>query len=497
MLRPSELTIDPDDPWANDDLNRKPQGEALRQFISTVRSSFVIALKAPWGTGKSTFLLRLSYHLEPKIPTIRLDAWRNDFMDDPLLAFIGAVNQRLNEKEGPKKASIATFMSAFASIGGKLSGPVLGLLARIVVPGVDAIATAAEALTKTAEVLLAEQENHGKTVQHFRRKLAEARDILTGRKPKELIRPVVFLIDELDRCRPDFAIRTLERIKHFFDVEGVIFLIATDSANLPAAVRSVYGIEQDADRYLRKFIDFEFQLQDPAPEEFIKYLSAQFSLDELLDGQEVDSLVHLMDTQDGSFVAQPYLKKFAVAEAVHYFPSLAKALNLGLRDQIQAFTIVVAAIRSAPTKFVILGRLLIVCAALRFADQEVYEKMLSGEIALSYYLSGNPTNPKTANVRAALMNAERSFSVYLNRVAEISTIEAPSDRQKHLNQQISSRGGDSERVLGPLVTQSNHMRSMKGYLSKLMFLVNNFAPPAQEAMPRGINAGSVGSSSIG
>lgn len=73
-------------------------------------------------------------------------------------------------------------------------------------------------------------------------------------------KPLVLFVDELDRCRPDFAVRMLEIIKHVFDVEGVKFVLVTNTRQLMAAIRHCYGSEIDAQRYLDKFVGFCFRL---------------------------------------------------------------------------------------------------------------------------------------------------------------------------------------------------------------------------------------------
>ncbi|MNL17236.1 KAP family P-loop domain protein [compost metagenome] len=72
--------------------------------------------------------------------------------------------------------------------------------------------------------------------------------------------PIVIFIDELDRCRPDFAVQMLEVIKHTLEVEGVQFVLITNTQQLRASINHCYGHQVDAQRYLDKFIKFSFQL---------------------------------------------------------------------------------------------------------------------------------------------------------------------------------------------------------------------------------------------
>lgn len=92
----------------------------------------------------------------------------------------------------------------------------------------------------------------------------------------ELNTPIIVLIDELDRCRPDYAIKTLEVIKHFFDVEGCNFLIATDTKSLQESIKAVYGSNFDSERYLRRFFNQSVVLQRPSIREYLLLKNIDF-----------------------------------------------------------------------------------------------------------------------------------------------------------------------------------------------------------------------------
>ena len=69
-------------------------------------------------------------------------------------------------------------------------------------------------------------------------------------------------IDELDRCRPDYAVDMLEVIKHVFDIENVKVVLVTNTKQLRAAINHRYGAEVDAQKYLDKFLKYSFALPD-------------------------------------------------------------------------------------------------------------------------------------------------------------------------------------------------------------------------------------------
>ena len=73
---------------------------------------------------------------------------------------------------------------------------------------------------------------------------------------------IIIFIDELDRCRPDFAVRLLERVKHYADLPNVIFVMSTNLIELQYMVRNVYGEGFDAARYLDRFFDIHMILPE-------------------------------------------------------------------------------------------------------------------------------------------------------------------------------------------------------------------------------------------
>ena len=68
-------------------------------------------------------------------------------------------------------------------------------------------------------------------------------------------KPIVFIIDELDRCKPDFALELLEQVKHLFSVKGITFLLVTNREQLEESIKSKYGQGINPTNYLHKFIN--------------------------------------------------------------------------------------------------------------------------------------------------------------------------------------------------------------------------------------------------
>lgn len=74
---------------------------------------------------------------------------------------------------------------------------------------------------------------------------------------------MIVIVDELDRCRPTYAVELLEIVKHLFNVPGIVFVLGVDRGQLASSAAKVFGTGVDADGYLRRFIDLECALPEP------------------------------------------------------------------------------------------------------------------------------------------------------------------------------------------------------------------------------------------
>ena len=198
-------------------------------------------------------------------------------------------------------------------------------------------------------------------LQRFLKELAEK--VTTGEgKPKQL----VFFVDELDRCRPDFAITLLERIKHLFNVERIVFVLALDREQLRNTVRCFYGSGDHADTYLRRFIDFSFQLPKPSASAFAELLQTRFKMLEFFTGRANSQIEY---------------ERFLPA-----FISTSKWLNLDLRTQEQCFTRLNAIFRLFHTSNYIPTDAFCVLVGLRVGNPDLFEALRSNKTSISEHI---------------------------------------------------------------------------------------------------------------
>jgi hypothetical protein len=193
------------------------------------------------------------------------------------------------------------------------------------------------------------------SISGFREALSELpkQIALHDGKPKQ----VVFFIDELDRCRPDFAISLLERIKHLFTVDNFIFVLALDREQLRNIIKTLYGTGQQADSYLRRFIDFSYKLEKPSIEAFAELLKIRFGITDLFSTRK-----------DGATEIMRLLPAFV---------DTANWLNLDLRTQEQCFTRINAIARLWPTNQFLPTDALCVLVGLRVGYPEKFEVLRS------------------------------------------------------------------------------------------------------------------------
>lgn len=92
--------------------------------------------------------------------------------------------------------------------------------------------------------------------------------------------PVVIIIDELDRCRPTYAIKLLEEIKHLFDVAGLIFIFGMHGQQLAHSVNAAYGANFDGASYLKRFMKRRYTLKEANQTAYIRSLLSRTAITE-------------------------------------------------------------------------------------------------------------------------------------------------------------------------------------------------------------------------
>lgn len=240
-----------------DEFKRKTIAEKVIKLLKSDIDISPMVIDGSWGTGKTEFCHKL-INLMKEDNThniIYIDAFKADHVDEPLMTVLAEIIKIL--PEGPRrKAFINRVLPAVRYTLKTVAKAGVSHLLRQDFPGItndfnkEFQEVADDAIDKTAELILKDHVEAEKSLQTLQ-------TALTAIASQD---PIIIFIDELDRCRPNFAVDMLEIIKHTFDVEGVSFVLVTNTQQLRASINHCYGQAVDAQRYLDKFIKFRFEL---------------------------------------------------------------------------------------------------------------------------------------------------------------------------------------------------------------------------------------------
>ena len=337
LTRP-EPRIDHENPWDDDKLERQEAADALTNLVKAQKGPFVVALNGDWGTGKTFFLERWQKHMEKTTVgcnVIYYNAWKEDFFEDPLIPILASII-RTNEDPNlrSKIAAIATKELAWRnarSLASKFTGielPELG----------DDVLKAYEDQAKTRDRL------RGMLIDVFKTSQSEY--------------PLILIVDELDRCRPDFAVATLERTKHIFDVPGLVFVYGINRRELCESVASLYG-KIDTDVYVRRFFDLEFTLPSVDPFNYCSYLARQYAISTSIETT----------------------RAYAGRAFVDAIPSVLRTFaNLSLRDIEHCVRIAaIAALNMTQKKIDFHYETIVAVIVIRLINTDLYRQFIRGE----------------------------------------------------------------------------------------------------------------------
>lgn len=256
-----------DTAFENDRLDRKPLAEKLTGYLERLNDGAVLAIDAPWGEGKTWFGRNWAKYLEgEQYKVIYIDAFEQDYIEDPFMLITSEILNIVDDEDGVeeslKKGGVAVTKAllpfgakALLNVGGRFllgSSDLSGELKDALEAGTTSMAEL------TSEWIKDNLESYTKdkvVMQEFKTQLAEYAQAQE--------KPIVIFIDELDRCKPNFAVNLVERIKHFFDVPNIVFVLLLNRDQLEKAVKGVYGSDTDASAYLGKFVNFFFALPKP------------------------------------------------------------------------------------------------------------------------------------------------------------------------------------------------------------------------------------------
>ena len=277
-IQPDKHIPDPNDPFAGDLMGRKPQADALVRLATGVSGPAVIAVDAPYGVGKSTFLSMFARTLELQdaADVIEHNAWETEFSD---MAFNSLASEVMASAQSPDAKQL---LKESALPITRTTLPIIGGIASLFGVDITEITKAALMATNATEPLAQKASDTMASLKDFHQKLNE----------RTIQKRIVIIIDELDRCTPDYAIETLQAIHHIFDSDGITFVLGIHRQQLMESIKAVHGQNFDAEGYLGRFIDMTIPLS-ASQDDFIKAkLSPQILFDKIPQFKQIATQTH-------------------------------------------------------------------------------------------------------------------------------------------------------------------------------------------------------------
>lgn len=220
-----------------------------------------ISIDASWGMGKTFFAKAFSEFVSKKnkensldIKIMEFNAWSTDYFNEPMKSLIGELSAHeligLDSEIKAKKLFINTGKKALKVIG-KIVQNKVGI-------SDECIETVKDIITDTNKSELEDYKEYKKIVEDFK-------SCYDADKKMKII-----VIDELDRCRPNYAIELLETIKHIFDIKNIVFVFMVNKDQLMNIVSTMYVGNDGSEEYFEKFFDIQFKMPEVDYEEYME-----------------------------------------------------------------------------------------------------------------------------------------------------------------------------------------------------------------------------------
>ena len=240
--------------------------QIVRVVTKSPDKNLVLALDDRWGNGKTSFVKMMESEIilnhGEELDVIYFDAFENDYQTDPFISLSSKIYELLENEKGTTKKLSEKLLTAgkklgvsFLTNGTKFA--ISTMTAGLVNGGVldKAGDSITESLSSPLEEYIEEKikssKAEQKNIEDFKGVLKEIHTVSNKK--------VLFIIDELDRARPDYSLDLLEKIKHLFSVEGFVFLLVVNREQFEKSIECRYG-SIDSRLYLNKFIHYWFTL---------------------------------------------------------------------------------------------------------------------------------------------------------------------------------------------------------------------------------------------
>lgn len=220
-----------------------------------------IFIDAPWGMGKTYFAKSLKELIddknstrEKKINFININAWETDYFSDPMKCIIGEINSH-NLLNSETQNIIENLLKNIFKTGVKFFSNLI----------LKKFNLNDEEISKLKSIFNGINYSELDDYKDYKELVSKFKECLSQEKELKVI-----LIDELDRCKPNYAIELLETVKHFLGVKNIIFVFLVNKEQLKSIVSTSYLTDDNCTEYFEKFFDIQFKLPELEYEDFIE-----------------------------------------------------------------------------------------------------------------------------------------------------------------------------------------------------------------------------------
>ena len=392
-----------------DKLNLKPFAENLLQNIekgtaSSIgeRGAYTISLNADFGNGKTTFLEMFKKFIEDEksqdYNIISINAWESDFYGEPIISILSELVNYMRKNNGDSKGKkiIKIIGKVGINIGNQLIQSQTGV--------------------NIKDIKSSLEENGNKLWEAFNLRKGTIKEIKTAISEYTEGKKLLIIVDELDRARPDYAVHFLEDMKHFFNIENVIFLVAVNRKQMETTVKCLYGQDLNFNGYYGKFFKQEIDLPDI-------YTRAQRFVDNLI---KKTNITYNQDDKN------KIVKNF-------YFSC--KIFNLSLRE-IENFTIMFNSILNEKLNLKYID---VTCylffSLLYFKEKYLFRKVLSGDFTVDILFKFL----KDKNMEILIQEQKNIKLIPLLRITACSLMTKQSENR---DRSIFQQKAQDEEILG-------------------------------------------------
>lgn len=347
-IKPDDIEIPRDDPFQHDLLDRIQPALILTNLLLNTESPYTMSIDASWGNGKTTFLEMWKQHLKNEdFAVVGFNAWETDFAQCPLIALTSELLLSLEslDHDGDLRLdAIATTLPRFLKVALTKAVPwtisAAGVIGAVQVND-SMVALAGQTVAAGVSGIMEEvaKTEHSddlpepltyfeakEAINSFRNALANTAEKLSEKHDGK---PLVIAIDELDRCRPSYAVELLEIAKHFFFVKDIVFVLTVDKTQLSHAIKAIYGNDFDAIGYLRRFVDLDFRLPDPDRTDLMDHLMDKTGINAFFEKYPGSSWGRSSDSKTllRAFLSLPTLSIRQIQQSLHHLGLVLASLD--------------------------------------------------------------------------------------------------------------------------------------------------------------------------